>query len=168
MDCATFGGWLSIAQTGTLWAADVGQDLWEEIDLIVARRQLRLEPARRTATPFSRRMARPAKNLIEPIWEYHHTLGKSITGGMVYRGKQIPELVGGYLYADYVTGKMWALFYDPDTRQVTANREIPLPSSIAVMSFGEDERGGSLFHDQFARRASACLAFIPAQSRCEA
>ncbi len=64
---------------------------------------------------------------------------------MVYRGKKIPELVGGYLYADYVVGRMWALFYDPAARRVTANREIPLPHPFAVMSFGEDEAGEPFF-----------------------
>ena len=54
----------------------------------------------------------PRPDLIEPIWEYHHDVGKSITGGNVYRGKQVPELEGGYLYADFVTGQIWALWYD--------------------------------------------------------
>jgi len=101
--------------------------------------------------PFVRKGGTPAKNvvsrpdMVDPIWEYHHDVGKSITGGMVYRGKQIPELVGGYLYADYVTGKMWALFYDEASRKVTANREVPLPRSIPVMSFGEDATGEAYF-----------------------
>ncbi len=83
--------------------------------------------------------------MIDPIWEYHHDIGKSITGGMVYRGKQIPELDGAYLYADYVTGKLWALWYDPATKRVMANREIPLPKIIPVMSFGEDEQREAYF-----------------------
>ena len=84
--------------------------------------------------------ARPA-DMIDPIWEYHHDVGKSITGGMVYRGSRLPELVGAYLYADYVSGKMWALTWDEAARKVTANREIPLPKGLAVMSFGEDQDG---------------------------
>ena len=43
----------------------------------------------------------------------------------MYRGKQVPELEGGYLYADYVTGQIWALWYDRDKKQVTANRDDP-------------------------------------------
>jgi len=130
--------------TGTLWAADVGQDLWEEIDLIVRGGNYGWN-LREGGHPFGPQRARGRVNLVEAIWEYPHTLGKSITGGMVYRGRQIPELVGGYLYADYVAGKMWALFYDPATRRVTAYREIPLPRSIPVMSFGEDEQGEAFF-----------------------
>ncbi len=128
--------------TGRLWAADVGQDLWEEIDLIVRGGNYGWN-LREGRHAFNHQA--PRHDLIEPVWEYNHTVGKSIIGGMVYRGRQIPELVGGYLYADYVTGKMWALFYDPAKWEVTANREIQLPRSTAVMSFGEDEQGEAFF-----------------------
>lgn len=58
--------------------------------------------------PFGSKGVGPNEKLIDPIWEYHHDLGKSITGGGVYRGKRLPGLEGSYLYADYVTGKIWA------------------------------------------------------------
>src|SRR5207248_674753 len=64
--------------------------------------------------PFGPRGTGPRKDLIDPIWEYHHDVGKSITGGGVYRGDRVKELQGAYVYADYVSGKMWALRYDPD------------------------------------------------------
>jgi glucose/arabinose dehydrogenase len=130
--------------TGTLWAADVGQDLWEEVDLIVRGGNYgwNLREARHK---FGGEGSSPRANLIEPIWEYSHAVGKSITGGFVYRGRKIPELVGGYLYADYVAGRMWALFYDSATRQVTANREIPLPRNVPILSFGEDAEGEAYF-----------------------
>lgn len=138
-------------QTGVLWAGDVGQDVWEEIDLIVKGgnygwnvREGFHPFVKKGATPPASPTPKPA-DMIDPIFEYHHDLGKSITGGVVYRGKKIPELNGAYLYADYVTGKLWALWYDPETKAVTANREIPLPSSIPVMSFGEDENGEVYF-----------------------
>jgi len=136
--------------TNLCWAADVGQETWEEINLIVHGGNYGWN-VREGFHPFVRKGGTPAKNvvsrpdMVDPIWEYHHDVGKSITGGMVYRGKQIPELVGGYLYADYVTGKMWALFYDEASRKVTANREVPLPRSIPVMSFGEDATGEAYF-----------------------
>ena len=44
------------------------------------------------------------KDIIDPIWEYHHDLGKSITGGLVYRGKEIPELQGAYVYPKKALG----------------------------------------------------------------
>jgi hypothetical protein len=54
----------------------------------------------------------PRPDLIEPVWEYNRNLGKLITGGNAYRCKQVPDLIGAYLYGDYVTGQIWALFYD--------------------------------------------------------
>jgi len=133
-------------KTGVLWAGDVGQDIWEEIDLI--ERGGNYGWSRREGMhPFakSKRPGEASAEFIEPIFEYHHDIGKSITGGLVYRGQRIPDLVGAYLYADYVTGKLWALRYDPETKQVTENREIPLPQSIPVMSFGEDQEGEVYF-----------------------
>ena len=80
------------------------------------------------------------KDMIEPVWEYHHDIGKSITGGHVYRGKLLPELEGHYLYADYVTGKIWALLYGETQGRVVANRSIR-DRGAPIMSFGEDEQG---------------------------
>ncbi len=85
-----------------------------------------------------------AKDLIEPIWEYHHDIGKSITGGHVYRGSRVPELAGLYLYGDYVSGTMWGLRYDTEKKRVTANRVLR-PNGFPIFSFGEDEKGEVYF-----------------------
>jgi len=68
------------------------------------------------------------------------SVGKSITGGHVYRGKRLPELVGANLYVDNVTGKIWALRYDESKKKVISNHLIP-GNKIPVISFGEDEMG---------------------------
>ena len=47
------------------------------------------------------------ENLIDPIWEYDHSLGRSITGGYVYEGQETPGLADYYLYGDFVSGKIW-------------------------------------------------------------
>lgn len=130
-------------ETRILWAGDVGQDTWEEIDLIVKGGNYGWR-LREGLHPFGPKGSPARPELIDPIWEYHHDIGKSITGGCVYRGKRLPELVGAYLYADYVTGKIWALRYDPASKRVTANQPIPSPL-IPVMSFGEDEEGEVYF-----------------------
>ena len=78
----------------------------------------------KASTRSAKTAAAHAPDLIDPIWEYHHDVGKSITGGNVYRGKQVPELDGGYIYADFVSGQIWALWYDEAKKQVTANRTI--------------------------------------------
>jgi glucose/arabinose dehydrogenase len=130
-------------ETSVLWAADVGQNLYEEIDLI-ARGGNYGWNLRESLHPFGARGADVRKDLNEPIWEYHHDIGKSITGGSVYRGSRLPQLQGAYLYADYVTAKIWALRYDPTRRRVVVNRPIRDPN-VPVMSFGEDEKGEVYF-----------------------
>jgi glucose/arabinose dehydrogenase len=130
-------------QTGDCWAADVGQNIWEEIDLI--------RPGGNYGWNLREGMHRfrdigspPRPDLIEPIWEYHHDIGKSITGGCVYRGKRVPQLNGMYLYGDYVTGRIWALNYDSARGRVVSNRPIA-GNVMPIMSFGEDEPGEVYF-----------------------
>jgi glucose/arabinose dehydrogenase len=130
-------------KTGKLWASDVGQNLYEEIDIIEKGGNYGWS-IREGLHPFSKDGVGPRADLIDPIWEYHHDVGKSLTGGVVYRGKQIAALDGHYLYGDYITNKLWALKYDEAKRRVVANRPIPDPSQ-PVMSFGEDEAGEVYF-----------------------
>ena len=80
-------------KTGTLWAGDVGQDLWEEINLITRGGNYGWN-LREAKHKFGKNGSGPSPDLIDPIWEYNHGVGKSITGGHVYRGKRLPELVG--------------------------------------------------------------------------
>ncbi len=154
-------------KTGVLWAGDVGQDVWEEIDLIVKGGNYGwnvregLHPFVKKGAPAVPDSKAPA-GMIDPIFEYHHDIGKSITGGNVYRGKAIPELDGAYLYADYVSNKLWALWYDADKKQVTANREIPLPKPIPVLSFGEDE-DGETYITTYASDGKAIYKIKPAK-----
>ena len=126
-------------KTGTLWAGDVGQNLYEEIDLIVKGGNYGWS-VREGLHPFSDSGSGPRKDLIEPIWEYDHDTGKCIIGGHVYRGSRLPELDGAYLYADYVLPHLWALRYDEGKHRVVANRPLKA-SGVPVLSFGEDEKG---------------------------
>ena len=130
-------------ETGVCWAADVGQDLWEEIDLLVPGGNYGWS-LREALHPFGAQGVGPRKELIDPIWEYHHSIGKSITGGGVYRGKLLPELSGAYLYADYVAGTVFALRYDPARHRVVANQPIRT-RKLPIVSFGEDQAGEMYF-----------------------
>jgi hypothetical protein len=67
-------------------------------------------------------------------------LGKSITGGFVYRGTRLPELEGMYVYADFISGRIWALKYDAAQKKVTGNYRIA-STGFPVLAFGEDEQG---------------------------
>ena len=141
-------------ETEQLWAADVGQDIWEEINLVRAGGNYgwNLREANHKFGPVGSDQ-RP--DLIDPVWEYDHEVGKSITGGVVYRGKRHPELTGAYLYADYVSGKIWALKYDFDNQRVVSNRALSTAGieggSIPVITFGEDEQGEVYLTDAFGR-----------------
>ncbi len=130
-------------KTNKLWAGEVGQNLYEEINIIEKGGNYGWS-VRESLHPFGPKGVGASKDMIDPIWEYHHDIGKSITGGGVYRGKALPELEGHYLYADYVSSKIWALKYDETAKRVTANRPIKDPAK-PILSFGEDEQGEVYF-----------------------
>lgn len=121
--------------TKLMYCADVGQDKWEEINIIEKGRNYGWNIKEGTH-PFKN--DRPARNLVDPIKEYDHSLGLSITGGHVYRGKRIPWLAGHYVYGDYESGRIWALKYEGG--RVTADVEL-LKAPFRISSFGEDSEG---------------------------
>lgn len=106
---------------GRLWLADVGQDLWEEVNWITKGGNYGWS-FREGARQFPLRADAPAaeQKLIDPIHEYHHGEGLSITGGIIYKGKDLPELAGAYIYGDFVIGKIWALRVN-DSGKVESN-----------------------------------------------
>lgn len=125
--------------TGKLWCGDVGQELWEEIDIIEKGGNYGWS-SREGSKPFWNRNSNEKFPPKEPVWEYDHGVGKSITGGRVYRSSRVPQLNGKYLYADYVSGGVWALTYDQSAGKATRNEEIAA-GGIPVVAFGEDESG---------------------------
>jgi glucose/arabinose dehydrogenase len=130
-------------KTGRLWAGDVGQNLYEEIDILRAGGNYGWN-RREGLHPFGVKGLGPRKGLIDPVWEYHHDVGKCIIGGLVYRGPRLPQLEGAYLYGDYVTGRLWALRYEEAGQRVVANRPIR-DRNLPMLSFGEDEKGEVYF-----------------------
>ena len=141
--------------TGTFYAADVGQKLWEEINIVKRGGNygwnLR-EGNHPYVTENGEKGSGPRPDLIDPIFEYDHEIGKSITGGVVYRGSAAPQLNGMYVYADYVSGRIWALEHDYKSGKVIANHEIPNKSAagekIPLITFGEDQDGEVYFSTQ--------------------
>ncbi len=131
-------------KTGDLWAGDVGQNDWEEINLIVKGGNYgwSLREAAHSFTLDGNKGSGPRPDLIDPLVEYPHTddWGKSITGGAVYRGPATPILDGYYLYGDYITGRLWALRYDAAQKAVTENRPIAW-NQLAIFTFGQTDSG---------------------------
>lgn len=128
--------------TGQPWVGDVGQDLWEMIELVdrgsnhgwsVMEGTHSFHPnAKRGPTPFK-----------PPVVEHHHTEARSITGGYVYQGDKFPELRDVYIYGDYQYGKMWGLRYDHTAKKVAWHDQLA-DTTVKMSSFGLG-RDGSFY-----------------------
>ena len=127
-------------QNGDLWIGDVGQELWEEVNVIRKGGNYGWSQREGVYGFNNRPIVKGVGEPIDPVWQYDHRVGRSITGGRVYRGTRLPELSGKYLYADYVTGVIWALSYDRESGKATRNDQV-VPDSIPVLAFGEDQSG---------------------------
>jgi glucose/arabinose dehydrogenase len=128
--------------TGDLWCADVGQDAREEINLVV--RGGNYGWSYREGTLAGPRANPPSAATFQtPVWEYPRSQGVSVTGGIVVRGGRDPSLFGHYLFADYLSGRIWALLPD-GPRPVAASRVRQLATLGGISSFGIDPSGGDV------------------------
>jgi glucose/arabinose dehydrogenase len=133
--------------TSDLTIADVGQDNWEEIDFSPRSSG----SGRGTNYGWSCREGRhdfnpsqplcagtPVSPLTEPVWEYSHARGCSITGGYVVRDPALPALFGRYVYGDACTSALWSLALQVPDGQGDA----PTGDNVgSLFSFGEDACG---------------------------
>ena len=124
-------------ETGELWAADVGQNRLEEVDIIRPGGNYGWNVMEGTEC-FQPRSGCRTEGLELPVAQYDHSEGCSVTGGYVYRGPSLPSLLGAYVYGDFCSGKIWALRYDGE--QVTEHLEL-VDSDLSISSFAEDESG---------------------------
>ena len=121
------------SDNGRLFAADVGQNQYEEIDLIESGGNYGwniMEGAHCYNSDSC-----DQSGLILPIWEYDHGVGQSITGGYVYRGPSLSGLTGHYIYGDFSSGKIWAL--DVSDTEDPSNSEL-IDTDFSISSFGTD------------------------------
>jgi glucose/arabinose dehydrogenase len=126
---------------GRLWAADVGQDQIEEIDIIEKGKNYGwniMEGSQCYEPPSDC----DTRGLVLPVYEYDHSRGSSVTGGYVYHGESLPMLEGIYVYADFVSGNIWGLAYTP---QETARNFILAETGLNISSFGLDADGELYF-----------------------
>lgn len=125
---------------GDLWIADVGQNIWEEINYLPAGATPGVNfgwDYREGTHPFE---GNPPQGLAlaDPVFEYNHDAGCSVTGGYVYRGASLPEWNGIYLLGDYCSGTVWGIM-PSSSGGWQAQVLFQLDANIA--SFSEDAAG---------------------------
>jgi glucose/arabinose dehydrogenase len=127
---------------GRLVVGDVGQDRFEEIDLVAKGDNLGWN-VREATHCFEPKEGCRQEGLVDPIYEYGRGAGQSVTGGYVYTGSAVPSLSGQYVFGDFVTGSIWTLklpgqyLASHDLVEATLLGTWPL----LVSSFGRDEQG---------------------------
>jgi glucose/arabinose dehydrogenase len=126
--------------TNDLYIGDVGQRDWEEIDFQPADsaggENYGWRPLEGTR-PYNDEPA--PENAVMPVAEYSHGEGVSVSGGYVYRGTLLPDLVGVYFYGDFGSGTIWSLYRDASgTWQNTVFKQ---NTGNMISSFGQDEDG---------------------------
>ena len=124
---------------GALWIADVGQDAWEEVDRISASANLGWR-CREGAHDYNLTCG-PATGLTEPVAEYAHPLGESITGGFVYRGARFAALQGRYVFGDYVTGRLFNIDAATSAASTLAVAAGDPGAGVMAAAFAEDQAG---------------------------
>jgi len=138
--------WSFDRQTDELWVGDVGQNQWEEVHRVMAGGNYGMHD-------FNMMGMGCGGPMMDPITEYDHGQGQSITGGYVYRGAAIPELRGSYVYGDFVQGRIWAI---PATSQQGAVGQELLNTVFGISSFAEDHDGEMYVIDAALRVAARC------------
>lgn len=129
--------------TGDLWIADVGQNLYEEVDREPAGSPGGINWGWRRMEGFH--CYDPSAGcddgtLAPPLFEYGHEDGRSITGGVVYRGDAHPSLYGAYLFADFTSGAVWAY-----PSSAPGAQKIRLTTLDGIAAIVEDAHGEPLF-----------------------
>ncbi|MBP9885888.1 MAG: PQQ-dependent sugar dehydrogenase [Leptospiraceae bacterium] len=133
----------SFSPDGKLLLADVGQDKYEEVNIIESGKNYGWSPMEGLHCFQSN--CDPSK-YESPIYEYGRTEGNSITGGYVYRGNEFPELKDHYVFGDFITGKIWAFALPKEKQKV--DKIMALGKwNILISTFGQDESGEIFLSD---------------------
>jgi glucose/arabinose dehydrogenase len=137
--------WSFDRKTGELWVGDVGQNEWEEINLVRQSGNYGWNLKEGTHCYAVRNCdnADLKTRLIDPVAEYSHDQGCSVTGGYVYRGEQITSLQGTYVFGDFCSGRIWGLSLsgEPGKSSGSFEKKLLVKSDLMIASFAEDNQG---------------------------
>ncbi len=129
--------------SGQIWVGENGQDLWEMARLVERGANYGWSVYEGSHPFYPSRKLGP-QPLTAPTVEHSHAEARSLTGGIVYRGKRFPELRGAYIYGDYSSGKIWGALHDG--KAVAWRRELT-DTPCAITGFGADPEGELLVID---------------------
>ena len=141
--------------SGELWAADVGQNKFEEVDRIVLGGNYGWN-VREAKHCFNAETC-ASEGFIDPVVGYGRDEGVSITGGYVYRGTRLPSLVGKYIYGDFSTGRIWAVDKTADGSFVPL---LLLETDLKISTFGQDAEGEVYVLDYASGKANQLVAAV--------
>lgn len=130
--------------TGDLYIGDVGQNDWEEIDHHAAGTPGGLNfgwDCKEGTHDYEFTTECATADLVEPIAEYDHTVGRSVTGGFVYRGSRYPDLQGRYFFADFISGRIWSMSKTGSNPVTWSDPKLELDTDLLISSFGQDAAG---------------------------
>ena len=139
--------------TGHVWVGNNGQDLWEQVYFVTKGANYGWSAYEGSRPFYPDRKLGPTP-VSKPIFEHSHAESRSLTGGIVYRGKALPKLKGSYLYGDYSTGKIWAASHDG--KKATTPVELA-DTSLKITDFNLDSRGELLVLDHGERKAEGAI-----------
>lgn len=131
-------------ESGQLWVGQNGQDLWEQVYLIQKGANYGWSISEGSHIFRANRQAGPDP-ILPPTAEHHHSEARSLTGGRVYRGPRLPELVGAYIYGDWSTGRVWGIQHN-GTKAIWHRELVDTPFNIT--GFGTDHAGELYVIDQ--------------------
>jgi glucose/arabinose dehydrogenase len=124
--------------SGDLYIADVGQDTYEEIDVQPSQDRGGENYGWNFMEGFHVYRSQAPSGLTPPVAEYDHSGGNcSVTGGYVYRGAALPQILGMYVFGDYCSGRIWLLERGAQGWQ----KAEWINSGLAITSFGVDDAG---------------------------
>ncbi|KFP24249.1 HHIP-like 1, partial [Colius striatus] len=145
------------AGKGRLFCGDVGQNKYEEVDIVEKGKNYGWR-AREGFSCYDKKLcANASMDDVLPIYAYPHQMGKSVTGGYVYRGCEFPNLNGLYIFGDFMSGRLMSLKEDPATGEwqyseicMGTGQTCMFPGLINnyyqyIISFAEDEAGELYF-----------------------